>query len=212
MNGPAELHPRASPERQGGICSVTTNALSCVGRLQRSKASQDDWRSPNCFAFFPFFTFSFFYILDSLLSLQHPHSFPNTLPASRLITLPHYTSSFSSPLIIPGFRGAFGLIPRPFFAFTQVARPFHTFKPNSILVTHHQTPRSAIYAGVMASSDDDVPLRARKMKTNGVKQGRQSIHLPRSASLHSFSNTNINSLTLLFLNCYLSVPRLMPSP
>ena len=116
-----------------------------------------------------------FYILYSLLSLSHPHSFhmqsrPHT---SSLHLTTRLLSRVPSSFLASEARSVWS--PRPFTTLTRVARPFHTFKPNLILVTNYQTPRSAIYAGVMASSDDDVPLKARKMKTNGVKQGKESI-------------------------------------
>ena len=202
--------------RKGKVTFARHDDCSCLCgpalALASTLQSLNNRRPPNCFAFPPFFTFSFFCILTLHCHFKHPHSFSNTVPASRFISCAASTTSCSSPLIIPGFRGAFGLVPRPFSALTRVARPFHTFTPNPVSVSRRLSPSTAIYAGVMASSDDDVPLKARKMKPNGVKQGKQSVKASQSASLRASSHTITNSLILLFLACHLSPLRLMPSP
>ena len=188
----AELALTLGPERESGLLRPVW------GRLSNAKASRNDRLSPNCSAVSPFFTFSSSYTPESLsailqLTFIQTHS-------GFLTPSPHLSQRIpiSSPPIIPGFRGAFGLVPRRFFTLTRVARPFHTSKPNSVSDLTHQTPRLAVYAGVMASSDDDVPLKARKMKTNGVKQGKQYMQAARPSSLRASSKTITASPTLFF--------------
>ena len=136
------------------------------------------------------------FLLLHILFLLHPSIIivpftftfiSNTLPPQNSSHFLTQRISPSSPFIIPGFRGAFGLLPRPFLPVIRVARPFHTFRASLKLNQHHQTPKAAIYAGVMESSDDDVPLRAMKMKTNGVKSGKNPSHTASMQDIRALS-------------------------
>lgn len=155
-------------------------ALSCVGRaLQKPQQTTTlpPWFSLSSHSL-PLSYYSLLYLLlltfisDSFTSAEKPQT-------ALLI------SFLSNPPTIARLWGAFSFVLRPLVLSSRADNPLHVFQSSFKLALHHQTPRSAIYAGVMASSDDDVPLKSMKMRTNGVKTGGTA---SRSLYQHLFSH------------------------
>lgn len=125
-------------------------------------------------------------IIHLLSTLFSPHL---SSPPSVNYSLQRFSTS--SPSTISGLRVAFGSVPRPFAAFSRVGFCGHLLHTSHRARHLYQPAKLAIYAGAMASSDDDVPLRSVKMKTNGIKSGENPLH--RSLE-HSSSSPDIFAL------------------